>query len=207
MKRSGIPAGRAGHDRLRPAPPPAIHRGDPRGDGHRFHPVAPAARRRRTGDSGAAGHRSADRRVQRRRTATTGRCSCSTSGSWASGPPGNFGFSVQAQPVRQLACWPNGMPKTVILGVLSLALTRGRGCAAWAFTRRCAATSPSTTSPPGCRSSSTRPRRSSSALIMIEIFSQHLGWFPPEAPQADGVGAHLCPVQRDGVCPLSPSRC
>lgn len=98
---------------------------------------------------------------------------------------GDFGFSIKLnQSVGSLLV--QRMPKTIILGVLSLVLTvivavplgiyqavrRNKPVdyvvTALAFIFYAAPTF-------------------FIGLIMIEVFAQNLGWFPPEAPQSDGV--------------------
>lgn len=104
-------------------------------------------------------------------------------GQWLTG---NFGFSIKLnQSVSSLLV--QRMPKTLILGLLSLVLTvvvaipvgiyqavhRNKSfdyiATALSFIFYAAPTF-------------------FIGLIMIEIFSQNLGWFPPEAPQSNGVG-------------------
>jgi len=104
-------------------------------------------------------------------------------GQWLTG---NFGFSIKLnQSVSSLLV--QRMPKTIILGLLSLLLTvivaipvgiyqavrRNKSfdyiATALSFIFYAAPTF-------------------FIGLIMIEIFSQNLGWFPPEAPQSDGIG-------------------
>lgn len=104
-------------------------------------------------------------------------------GQWLSG---NFGFSIKLnQAVSSLLV--QRMPKTIVLGLLSLVLTvlvavplgiyqavhRNKSfdyvATGLSFIFYAAPTF-------------------FIGIIMIEIFSQNLGWFPPEAPQSDGVG-------------------
>ena len=106
-----------------------------------------------------------------------------TLGQWLSG---NFGFSVKLnQSVSSLLV--QRLPKTIILSILSLLLTvivavplgiyqavhRNKSfdyiATGLSFIFYAAPTF-------------------FIGLIMIEIFSQNLGWFPPEAPQSNGVG-------------------
>lgn len=106
-----------------------------------------------------------------------------TLGQWLSG---NFGFSVKLnQSVSSLLV--QRLPKTIILSLLSLLLTvivavplgiyqavhRNKSfdyiATGLSFIFYAAPTF-------------------FIGLIMIEIFSQNLGWFPPEAPQSNGVG-------------------
>ncbi|WP_125613501.1 ABC transporter permease [Specibacter cremeus] len=104
-------------------------------------------------------------------------------GQWVTG---DFGFSIKLnQSVGSLLV--QRMPKTIILGLLSLVLTvivavplgiyqavhRNKSfdyvATGLSFIFYAAPTF-------------------FIGIIMIEIFSQNLGWFPPEAPQSDGIG-------------------
>ncbi|MET4003946.1 peptide/nickel transport system permease protein [Arthrobacter sp. UYCu511] len=104
-------------------------------------------------------------------------------GQWLTG---NFGFSIKLnQSVSSLLV--QRMPKTIILGLLSLLLTVIVAIPVGIY-------------------QAVRHNKSFDyiatalsfifyaaptffiGLIMIEIFAQNLGWFPPEAPQSDGIG-------------------
>lgn len=104
-------------------------------------------------------------------------------GQWVTG---NFGYSIRLNQSVSSLLWAR-MPKTIILGVLSLLLTvvvaiplgiyqavhRNRTfdyiATALSFIFYAAPTF-------------------FIGLVMIEVFSQQLGWFPPEGPQSDGIG-------------------
>ncbi|WP_104088135.1 ABC transporter permease [Arthrobacter sp. GMC3] len=104
-------------------------------------------------------------------------------GQWATG---NFGFSIKLnQSVSSLLV--QRMPKTIILGLLSLALTVivAVPLGIYQAVRR---NKPVDYFATGLSFIFYAAPTFFIGLIMIEIFSQNLGWFPPEAPQSDGVG-------------------
>ncbi|MGA7203373.1 MAG: ABC transporter permease [Specibacter sp.] len=104
-------------------------------------------------------------------------------GQWATG---NFGFSIKLnQSVSSLLV--QRMPKTIILGVLSLALTVlvAVPLGIYQAVRR---NKPFDYIATGLAFVFYAAPTFFIGLIMIEIFSQNLGWFPPEAPQSNGIG-------------------
>lgn len=103
-------------------------------------------------------------------------------GQWITG---NFGFSVKLnQSVSSLLV--QRMPKTIILGLLSLLLTVivAVPLGIYQAVRR---NKPFDYVVTGLSFIFYAAPTFFIGLIMIEIFAQNLGWFPPEAPQADGV--------------------
>lgn len=104
-------------------------------------------------------------------------------GQWATG---NFGFSIKLnQSVSSLLV--QRMPKTIILGLLSLALTVivAVPLGIYQAVRR---NKPFDYIATGLSFIFYAAPTFFIGLIMIEIFSQNLGWFPPEAPQSNGIG-------------------
>lgn len=103
-------------------------------------------------------------------------------GQWLTG---NFGFSIKLnQSVSSLLA--QRMPKTIILGLLSLLLTVivAVPLGIYQAVRR---NKPFDYVVTGLSFIFYAAPTFFIGLIMIEIFSQNLGWFPPEAPQSDGV--------------------
>ncbi len=104
-------------------------------------------------------------------------------GQWLSG---NFGFSIKLnQTVSSLLV--QRMPKTIVLGALSIALTVivAVPLGIYQAVRR---NKPFDYIATGLSFIFYAAPTFFIGLIMIEVFAQNLGWFPPEAPQANGVG-------------------
>lgn len=103
-------------------------------------------------------------------------------GQWLAG---DFGFSIKLnQTVSSLLV--QRMPKTIILGVLSLVLTVivAVPLGIYQAVRR---NKPFDYIVTGLAFIFYAAPTFFIGLIMIEVFAQNLGWFPPEAPQSDGV--------------------
>ncbi|MDO5754163.1 ABC transporter permease [Arthrobacter sp.] len=104
-------------------------------------------------------------------------------GQWLTG---NFGFSIKLnQSVSSLLI--QRMPKTIVLGILSLVLTVivAIPLGIYQAVRR---NKPFDYIATGLSFIFYAAPTFFIGLIMIELFAQNLGWFPPEAPQSDGVG-------------------
>ena len=120
------------------------------------------------------------------RTGWTSRFSPSTSTTWAAGRPANFGFSYKLnQSVGTLL--KERLPKTLVLNLLALVLTLivAIPIGVYQAVRRNKPFDYVTT---GISFILYAAPVFFLGVIMIVIFSQDLGWFPPEAPQSDGVG-------------------
>ncbi|GAA4370648.1 ABC transporter permease [Paeniglutamicibacter cryotolerans] len=103
-------------------------------------------------------------------------------GQWLTG---NFGFSIKLnQSVSSLLV--QRMPKTIILGLLSLVLTVVVAVPL-GILQAVRRNKPFDYIATGLAFVFYAAPTFFIGLIMIEIFSQQLGWFPPEAPQANGV--------------------
>ena len=103
-------------------------------------------------------------------------------GQWLTG---NFGFSIKLnQSVSSLLV--QRMPKTIILGLLSLLLTVivAIPLGIYQAVRR---NKPFDYIATGLAFIFYAAPTFFIGLIMIEVFAQNLGWFPPEAPQSNGI--------------------
>ncbi|PYI66601.1 ABC transporter permease [Arthrobacter livingstonensis] len=104
-------------------------------------------------------------------------------GDWATG---NFGFSIKLnQSVSSLLV--QRMPKTIVLGLLSLALTVIVAVPLGIY-QAVHRNKPFDYIATGLSFIFYAAPTFFIGLVAIEVFSQNLGWFPPEAPQSDGVG-------------------